>query len=801
MLKNYIKIAVRTLLKNKLSSFINITGLSIGISTCIVILIFVRYEDSFDGYHEKAEQTYRIVQHTSLPDQTLYWNTTAYPLAEALRNDFPDINLVTQTAGPMRREFSITNEIGENQKFEEPNLLFVDPFFSKTFDVVWLSGDSETAFSDLNSVVLTEHLAQKYFGVTPANYATILGKTILLQHKDPLKVTGVIENPPGNSNQQYNMLIPYEFFKVNNPYFSANWSGNYQGTTFVVLQNTNLQKGLENKLASWKKKYLKPEDDRRISYFLQPLTEIHNETLYGSSISSYTLPSTILNTASVVALFILIIGIVNFINLLTAQSTARSKEIGVRKVLGGKRRDLIFQFIFENSLVIVLTLGISIALVGFLLQLLNANLSIINLQLTFVWQHTGLVLLIGVLTIVLAAIYPAIVLSAYKPIRALKKKVQFGKTNTFNLRKSLIVFQFVIVQLFVIGAIVVALQMNYFKNGALGFTSDAIVVTPSPEFNKLDVYRNSLLADNNIAKVSFGSGPPMAVEGFQLGTNYRLPEQSSEEALEAEMKVVDVNYLDFYGLQLLAGHNFTKNKEAFDEFIVNETFLASYGWSPEEAIGKKIQINEGPATIIGVVKDFHNNSLQHEITPCILLNWTYYQNNAFVKIKNGSSATLASIESIWKRSFTKAIFNYHFLDDSIEKEYVVERLISKGFGVFSILAICIGCLGLLGLMSFLVSRKTKEVGIRKVLGANLLQVVTFFTKEFIGLIAIAFIIAVPFVYYYINIWLEGFTHRISLAPWMFMAGGLLTLGIAVLCCSFQTVKAAHANPINALKEE
>ncbi|MBA4745230.1 MAG: ABC transporter permease [Muricauda sp.] len=800
MFKNYLKIAWRNLVKNMLSSFINVIGLSIGISACMVILIFVRYESTFDDYHSKSENIYRVVQHNKLPDQTLYWNITPYPLAEALRNDFPEIETVTQTQGPVSQEFSIT-EGAELKRFEEPRVLFVDQFYPKTFDFEWLSGNPDTALDGINSIVLTEDIAKKYFGISGGAYESILGKTILLKGNEPLTVTGIIKNIPGNSSQRFDMLIPYGFFKTKNPGLAQNWSGNHQGTTFVVLQNPGLLKQLESKIASWKKKYLKPKDDKRISYFLQPLTDIHNETLYGSSPGGYIMPSNILYTLSVVALFILVIAIVNFINLLTAQSTSRSKEVGIRKVLGGKRLDLIFQFIFENSLVILGSLALSVVFLNILLSQLNENLSVIDLQLGLDLNHIGLILVIGISTIILAAFYPALILSAFKPIRALRNKVQFSKRDGVSVRKSLVTFQFVIVQLFVISAIVVSLQMNYFKNEPMGFSSDAVVMTPAPDFGKLEVYRQSLLENNNITNVTIASGPPMAVDGLQLGTRFRLPEQSSEEALDAEVKIGDSHYLDFYELELLAGRSFTTNKEAFDEFIVNETLLKPFGWSPEEAIGKRIQINEGPGTIVGVVKDYHNNSFQREITPCIIMNWTFFQNQAFIKIGSNKAETIDKIKDIWKNTFTGSTYSLSFLNDSIGKEYVLEQLIFKGFTILSILAICIGCLGLLGLMSFIVSRKKKEIGVRKVLGADVLQLFSFFTKEFIGLIALAFFIAAPLVYYFGNLWLETFAYRIDLSVWIFLSGGCITLIIAIFTCSFQSFHAATANPVKSLRTE
>ncbi|RKN82938.1 ABC transporter permease [Ulvibacterium marinum] len=801
MLRNYFKIAWRNLLKNKSSSFINIMGLTIGISTCMVILIFVRYESTFDAHHSNAEKTYRIVQRYSLPEETLYWNTTAYPLAEALRNDFPEIDVVTQISGPVSRVFQVEDNFGNVKRFEESQVLFVDAQYPKTFDVHWLAGDLNSALSGINSVVLTAELAKKFFGLEKENYNSILGRTIFLQSKDPFTVTGVVASPPGNSDHQYTMLIPYEFFKINNEYFSSNWSGNYQGTTFVVLRSAKIKEALEKKIAGWKKKYLNPEDDKRIAYALQPLKEIHNETLYGNSPGGYIMPANILNTALIVALFILLIAIINFVNLLTAQSNSRSKEVGIRKVMGGGRFNLIVQFIFENSLIIIGILALSVFIVRILLNFLNTNLSVIDLQLELGWSHVGILLFIGGLTLALAAVYPALVVSAFKPIQALRNSIRFSGTNRFNLRKSLVTFQFAVVQLFVIAAIVLAMQMNHFRETDLGFSSDAVVITETPEFEKLEVYRERLLGNSGINKVAFGSGPPMAVNGIQLGTNYRLPEQPEEEVMMAEMKIADIHYLDFYDMELVAGRNFLGNKEAFDEFIVNETLLKSYGWNAEEAIGKKIQINEGQATIVGVVKDFNNNSLQNEISPCILLNWTYYQSNAFIKISDANHLSLGVIKNIWEQTFNNSIYDYQFLEDSIEKEYAVENLVFTGFGIFSILAISIGCLGLFGLMSFMISKKAKEIGIRKVLGATLFENLSLFTKEYIGLVALAFLVAAPLVYYFMNQWLEGFTYRIELSFWMFLSGGFVTLIIAILTCSFQSIKAALANPIYALKEE
>jgi len=800
MFRNYLKIGIRSLLKNKLSTSINIVGLALGVVVCMVILIFVQYESSFDEYHAKAEESYRVVQHTTLPNETLYWNTTAYPLGEALRNDFPEIANVTQVSGPVSRIFKVGDNLKNTKLFDEPAVLFVDAFYPKTFDMKWLAGDQNTALKETNSVVLTRQLVEKFFQES-GNFQSVLGKTIYLESKDPLMVTAVVENPPANSDHQYSMLIPYEFFKINNEYFATNWSGNYQGSTFVTLNNNDGQHALETKIDTWKKKYLNEQDDKRISYKLQPLGEIHTATLYGPSPGGYIMPQKVLTISSVVGIFILLLAMVNFINLLTAQSNARAKEVGVRKVMGGNRRSLVFQFILENSLVILIALLVSAFAITFSLDFLNQTLTIFSLKLQLEWGHLGYMISLGSLIVILAALYPALVVSAFGPVQALKNKMHIKSKSQFNPRKSLVTFQFVIVQLFLIAAIVISYQMNHFNSVDLGFSHDSMVITEAPQTEKSKVFREKLLANSGVSKVSFGSGPPMAVDGFQLGTNFRLPEQVEEEALEAEMKVGDSNYLDFYDLELLAGRNFLTNKEEFDEFIVNETFLKSFGWDPEQAIGKKIQINEGQATIVGVVKDFHNNSLQHKISPCIILNWAFFTNKVFIKLSSGNLENLSIIEKVWKEVFKNSVYHYSFLNDSMSKEYEVEKLVFSGFRIFAIIAILIACLGLFGLMSFLMARKRKEISIRKVLGATLIENLSLFTKEYTILVLIAFVISAPVAHYFVQQWLESFTYRIDLSFWMFLLGGFITFMIALVTCSYQSYRASMANPIKALREE
>jgi putative ABC transport system permease protein len=803
MHSNYLKIALRNLLRHRSSSLINIVGLSTGITCCIVMLIFVRYELSFDSFHVQADKTYRVVQHTKFQDEMSYWNTTAYPLAEALRNDFSEFSTVTQVSGPMSQHFRVGDKNSEVSRYEVKNVLYADAFYASVFDLTWIAGDPKSAFSDRNAIIPTQSLAKKIFGNESDDPEAILGKTIQFENKDLLTVTAIIKDAPGNSNLHYDAFMTYEFYKQTNPYQSGNWSGNYQGTTFVVLSDPAQERAIEEKISRWKKKYLKPEDDNRISYFLQPLKEIHNEALYGSSPGSYTMPSRIIKAATAVALFILIIASANSVNLATAQASVRAKEVGVRKVLGGTRLNLIGQFAGENLALIALTLVISLGLAQVSLTQLNSFFAILKLHLAFQPIDGLIVLLTGSLVILLAAIYPSIVMASFKPADALKNKPEFQFPKGQLLRKALITIQFSIVQFFIIATIIVATQMDYFLNMDHGFTAEAIITMPAPEFEKLDVFRERLKQNGDIVDVTFGSGPPVVVNDLMYGADFRTPGQSEEEAQKCEMKIGDLNYLDFYNLKLIAGRNFTAIKNPYDEFIVNEKLVLAMGWQPEEALGKVLSINGFDATVVGVIKDFHNTSLQEEITPCANMNWKYIQEVAFVKIqpKANLSTSLAHIEKTWKELSPDKVYSYSFLDELIEKNYAVENLVFQGFSLFSALAIFIGCLGLFGLMSFMTLKKTKEIGIRKVLGATVAQIVALFSKEFVGLIAVAFCIAAPVAYYIIDEWLQGFVYRISLSSWMFVSGGVLALIIAMATVSHQSIKAGLANPVDSLRNE
>ncbi len=793
-----LKIAWRQIRFHRSLSFLKMFGFSLGLAPCILILLFIRYETSFDQGHPYGHNTFRVVQQTTYPEQTLYWSTTAYPLAAALRADFPDVHLVTQTAGPMTRTLAVA-EADKQTLYEEQRILFVDSSFADVFKVDWLVGQKTRILKNKQDVAISDQIAQKYFGRS-VNFDQIIGREIVIGDREPLVVVGIFEQASANQTLKYDLLISYDFFRDGNSYHANNWSGNHQGSTFMVLSEGSNAKAMEQRINTWKKKYLKPEDDHRISYFLQPLARMHNDTRYVNAPGSYVMPMKVIRVAFFALCFILIISILNFINLATAQASTRSKEVGVRKILGGSNFILARQFIVENILLVLIGTSLAVLVVFWTLEAVNQFFYKIELKLEFSladWIYLGGIMLI---TILLATVYPAVKLAKNRPQEQLQPLALKFREPLWSFRKSLVLLQFVLVQLFVISAIIASRQMQLFDRADLGFDADAIVVTPAPDVKQLAPYRNQLLEDPGISEVAFGSGPPMNVEGLALGTTIRWPQQSMAYAQEAELKIGDPNYLDLYQMPLIAGRNFTSNKEAFDEFIVNEILVKALGLKPSEAIGRTIAINEGEATIVGVVADYHNHSLQNSISPSVLTNWLYFQDQAFIKLNHTTAAPLDLIESVWKQHFAGSIFRYSFLDQSIAKEYHLEKTIFVALRLCSFLVIGIACLGVFGMMMFVTQSRQKEISIRKVLGASTSHIIHLFSKQLFWVILVAFMVATPIVYLAAHHWLGNFVNRIELSPWLFVLGGIMTAIIALITSTYQTLHAALANPMDHLRD-
>jgi putative ABC transport system permease protein len=816
MIRNYLKIAFRQLRADKIHTAINVFGLALGITSCLIIYIFIKYELSFDNFHSNAERTYRIVEHSQKADGVQHWSTTAYPLAEAIRRDMPAIG-VTQTVGPLSRIISSVDKKGNVHRFEENRLLFADEQYLQTFDFkkavpegIWLAGNAKTAFRQPNAVVLTQKLAERYFADHNDNYENMLGNILRLNNSDPLVVTGIIQNPPHNTNLLFEMLANYQFFKANNPYAASNWSGNYQGTTYVTLPSQIAPQTFEHQLKELKKKYMNAEDNRRISYHLQPLTDVHTTTLYGASQGGYTVSTRMLWGLASLAVFLILIASFNFINLTTAQAGRRRKEVGVRKAIGSTTFQLFGQFIGETLIVATVAGLLSMGALYQLLQWLNHSLTIINLDLrpdATVWLFGAELILT---TALLAGFYPAVVVSGFRPIVALKNAGSHQRER-FSLRQALIIVQFCITYGLIVSTFVASQQMDFFQNKELGFAKEAIIAVNGPRNQmpgKLEVFRQQLLQNPAIREVSFSSGAPITDNHY--GTDFRLKSEVVQMNRQAEMKWVDTRYQSLFGLQTIAGRWFTQSDTVLNRagFVVNETMVKMLGLTPETAIGKTMVINEGEAAIVGVVKDFHNVSLQQPITPCVLLcQNTGFYDRIHVQLQTQSgrlanvSQMLGAIEQTWKQAFPQDVYQYTFLNESLAKGYIVEQLVFDAFRIFAAISIFIACLGLFGLITFAANQRTKEIGVRKVLGASVAGIVTLLSKDFLKLIMMAIVISGPIAWYLMNQWLQNFEYRIAIEWWVFGLAGILSMSIALLTISFRAIKAALMNPVKSLRNE
>lgn len=815
MLKNYFIIALRNLQRYRLYTVINVMGITLGFSAAVVIYIVLSAETKFDAFHSNTSNTYRIVHHNHTAEGTQYWNTTAYPLAEALQQEYPQAT-ITQAVGPVSAIITVQEET-KKKRFTEDKVLYADKQFLSVFDFKeayphqepWLAGSPATAFDHPNAVVLTQTAANRYFS-NAHKPQELLGNTIQLNEKETLVVTGVIEDLPPNTSLSFDLLISYQFFKAHNEDQAKNWSGNHQGTTFVVLPEQVKQKDFERALASVEHEYLNESDQKRIEWVLQPLTHIHTDTLYGSSPGSYVISQDILRGLMILAVFLVLIACVNYINLATAQSLKRNREVGVRKVLGASRKQLFFQYMTETCLISLVAGVLSLYVAYWVIKLVNREITFTQFNFTIDSDFIlfGMALLL-VITFISGG-YPALVLSRLAPVQVFNNKSTTAKSK-ISVRKLLIVFQFGTVQLLVAGTIVVASQMHYFRNKDLGYDKDTVLNVPFPntDINKQEVFRQRLMQRPEIEQVSFSSGAPTPY-GRQYGTSFRLSHEPEKMMREAEMKMIDPEYRSVYGLKMIAGSWITEvNKtENFSGFVVNEALVRMLGEEPDALIGKQLAINEGKAMVIGVVKDFHNNGLQESITPCVFL----YFGNGFldeVSIRLATQAAdgpegtraLEFIEVNWKALFPDDSFTFKFVKDDLEQHYMVENMVYKIFRIASGIAIFLGCLGLYGLVSFVAVQRTKEIGIRKVLGASLISILQLLSWDFIKLILLAVSVVTPLVWYLMQNWLQNFEYRISLEWWHFAGAGLLTMLIALCTVSFQAIKAAIANPVKSLRSE
>ncbi len=806
MFKNYLKIAIRYILKYKVYSFINVTGLTIGIACCLLILLYVQAEFSYDRFHKNADRIYRVAIHESTSTSDTDYPVTPGALAAALVNDYPEVLHAT------RLSFRSSLPISYGDKlFDEPRIHRADANFFDVFQLPFIQGDPKTALRNPSSVVISKSMAQKYFGEEEP-IGKILDFKDGITYSTPYTVTGVIEDIPDNAHFHVDFLISW--LRVGDqPRTYRNW-GAYSFYTYILLAKNQQPKALEAKFPEMVRRYLAPQIEAGMNtsfdehlaagngyrYFLQPLIDIHLHSNMGWEIEPNGNIKYVYVFA-IMALFILVIACINYMNLATSRSADRSKEIGIRKVLGSERGQLIVQLLAESVLLAVVALFGAILLVELLLPAFNTfankQLSIDYFGNLFVLPVLlGFTLVIGLL----AGMYPAFFLSTFRPIVVLRGRFQKGMSNV-ALRNGLVVFQFVISIALIVGTIVIHQQMSYMQSKNLGFNKEHVVVIEEAWAlgRQREAFKQELLANFNVVSVSVAENLP----GHSYDDRFLYPENAAPgEQYNFSLLVADHDYVETLALEMAQGRTFSRVLATdSNAVLVNEAAVKILGLN--DPIGKGVGISSDDIfPIIGVIKDFHFKSLHDEINPLVYFLGRGTMSFTAVRIRSDDiSSTLDYLKARWFEFVPDVPFKYSFLDEDFAALYRTEQKTQQLFSVFSVLAIMIASIGLFGLAAFTAERRTKEIGVRKVLGASISNLLFLLNREFFRLVVIANVIAWPIAYYSMTKWLQDFAYRIDIGWWVFALAGGLALLIALLTVSTQAIRAALANPVKSLRYE
>ena len=801
MFRNYLKTALRNLWREKSSTILNLMGLTLGIAASLILFLLVRYHNGFDSYHEKRDRIYRVVTKSKGNSGDDYTSGVPSVLPDAFRLDFPEAEEVTFTSYRSGGLVTIPQGNGEPKKFEESRgISFVQPNFFKIFNLKIISGNIDKALDDPNEAVLARSWAEKYFGKQDA-----LGEVLKFDNHE-YKITAIIDDPPANTDIPLSLMLSYATVKkeLEDHGWNSIWSDEH---CYVLLREGVKGEEIDARMPDFVKKHVTDTRDQRL-FLLQPLSEIHFDDRYGNY-NYNTVSRQMLLALSVIAVFLLITACINFINLSTAEAIKRSKEVGIRKSLGSSRRQLITQFLGETTLVTVSAAILGLALAQMSLSFLNSFLDLhLALEITdaSVWLFVvGVVISVSLIS----GLYPSMVVSSFSPILAMKNKMSNRGSSGYNLRRGLVVLQFFISQFLVIATIVLITQTNYFRAKDLGFKREAIITVPIPvsetpkpadstNSSKMRTLRNEVMRLSGVEMASLNNSPPSS--GSVSGTGFSM--EGSEDFYETQVKTIDGNYLKLFGLALVAGEN-VMDSDTAQGFLVNEKLAALTGHkNASEMIGKRMKMWGKNLPVLGVVKDFHTVSLHSPIEATVLLNRIRNFRKMSISVHPlNIQETIAEIKTKWEGTYPEFVFSYEFMDESIREFYETEQRTSVLLSIFTSLAIFIGCLGLFGLASFMANQRTKEIGVRKVLGASVENIVMIFSREFVVLIGVGFILAAPLAWYGMNMYLDEFAYKIELGPGIFLSGLGLTLLVAMLTVGYRSIRAAIVNPVESLRSE
>lgn len=804
MLKNYIKTALRNLRSNKIFSIINVSGLAIGLACCLLIAVFVFDELSYDKYSANAKQLYRVNLGVLGNGSEEVYPDVDVAVGEGIKKAFPEVVAFTRVFN--RRESYVQYK---DKQFKELGLTLADENFLQMFSIPLIEGDDKTALRDPNTIVITKEIATKYFGNEDP-----VGKLLTLNTGQALKVTGVIQEVPANTHFHYDILMSMSSMPAQQ---HPTWS-NVGYYTYVQLKEGTDVKKLEAKFPQLVMEHVVPEiqADMGVSlaeaqksvntfkFTLMPVTDIHlhSNTKYEIEANG---DINYVYIFGALAIFILLLACVNFTNLSTASSARRAREVGIRKVMGSDKRQLVIQFLAESVLLTLCAMVLALVLVWLLLPFFN-TVANKHISYSFFMQLPvlGIMLLVCLFAGIVAGIYPAFFISSFQPIKVLKGSSSQGSGRKSALRSSLVVFQFFVSTALIISTIIVYRQLHFMQDKKLGYDKEQILVLPDARLlgNNQDAFEQKLLQDNHVVSASISRGAPGT--GVMNGTEIygrNLNGQNSKE-IHGNIYNVDYDYIPTLGMKMVQGRNFSKEYRT-DSFavVINEAAVRDLGWTNTSAIGKTIvRSGQREFKVIGVVQDFHYESVKQKIAPLMLLFGNNY-GGLIVKVKTADvQSFIAKIKQQWTAFNPAGPFAYYFLDEKFAQVYAAEQRTGQIFTSFAVVAIVIASLGLFGLAAFITQQRTKEIGIRKVLGASVSQVLLLVTKEFVTLVGIACLIAIPVTWWAMYSWLQNFAYRVDIAWWVFAVAGCLALVIALLTISSQAVKAALANPVKALKE-
>jgi putative ABC transport system permease protein len=803
MFKNYCITAYRNLVRNKRFGLINISGLAIGIASSILIFVVVHYELSYDTFQPGYQDIYQVAMENKSPDGTTYTPGTPYPTLDVLKSTFPQMTTGVLYAGS-GSQLTVVAADGtpskEKRFIEDNGVFFADADLFKVFKTGWLYG-SAAALDQPNKIVLSKKMAEKYFG----DWKQASGKYIRMDNLNTLQVAGIIADPPGNSDFQFGVIASYPVLK-SNPYYpyTKEWGSTSSNEQLYVLLNPG------QSLASVNARLAKFSHEQfghgmkgwKRTIFLRPLSILHFDTRM-ENVGDHVTNKSTLWTLSLIALFILIMACINFVNLSTVQAVNRSKEIGVRKVLGSSRWNLLWQILGETSFIVGISILLAIIFTEICLPYIK-NIASINESVSLLnWQMAVYLFGVFVTVTLLAGLYPAFIASGFSPILALKNKINSASVGGISLRRTLVILQFAISQVLIVGTLIAISQMNFVRHADLGLNKEGILVVrgngDSIQLSRMKGFREELMKNKSIEEISQCSDVPSSDNNSSTDFSF---DHKPPETFNMYYKFGDRNYYKTFGLQLVAGR-LPEQTDTIKDLVINETLVAKLGLrSPEQALGKDLQFGGTWRKVVGVVKDFRTNSLREAIKPTMIAcDKNQYVYTALKLHSTNLGSIMDAVQVAWDKFYPEYASQTYFMDEKIEAFYTQEHQLALLYKIFAGIAVVISCLGLYGLVSFMAVQRKKEVGIRKVLGASIAQIIYLFSKEFTVLILIAFAIAVPVSWFMMNDWLQHFVYHIPIGPMMFIAAIGISVFIAWLTVGYKSFQAALMNPARSLKSE